>query len=138
LIRCSRHCSNGIISCDSIFHFHETPHDGLRVVVFYLWLKFSVWRLSEVQFIQRNRRDEVSKYRISCVSAGPPGAGFRSICKLMDMPECRVCAGCGYFLPGGACAIAVQSLLCQARGECLAPRIVGSKKYAELLRTQGR
>ena len=65
------------------------------------------------------------------MSAALSRAGFRSFCKLMDMPESRAYKGSGCFLPGGACAIAVQSVLCQAKGECLAPRIVGSKKNTQ-------
>ena len=75
-------------------------------------------------------RYEVSELWIPIVSAGLSGAGIRSFCKLMDMSEWRAYPGSGCFLPGSASAIAVQSVLCQAKGKCLAPCIVGSKKYA--------
>ena len=73
----------------------------------------------------------------SSVSACLSRAGFRSFCKHMDMPESRAYPTSGRFLPWSACAVAVQSILCQAKGECLASCVVGRKKYEELLRAQG-
>ena len=73
----------------------------------------------------------------SSVSARLSRAGFRSFCKHMDMPERRAYPASGRFLPWSACTVAVQSILCEAKWECLAPCIVGSKIYDELLRAQG-
>lgn len=84
-----------------------------------------------------DKRNDVPEFWIPSVSAGLSRAGFSSFCKLMDMPESRAYPACGCFLPGSACAIAVQSVLFQAEGKCYAPCVVGIKKYGELLRTQG-
>ena len=62
-----------------------------------------------------DRRNEVYEFWIPSLFAGISRAGFRSFCNLVDMPASRAYPASSCILPGSTFAIAVQSVLFQAR-----------------------